>query len=59
MKIYALITELQTWCSFTSEELAKAKASTKTVPAYLLDGYMEGAYDEDIDQLGRELIYCL
>ena len=60
MTLYDFCTELQTWCTFTPEELEKAKASKVTT---LNNGnfrddvqsYIVGEYDEDINLLGDRI----
>ena len=58
--IYDIMLELGTWIKFFPSKLAKAKVSKITTSnnrefKRLVSDWENGMYDEDIDQLGREI----
>ena len=64
MTIYQMLTELQTWFNPSSELLAKAKQSkitTKNNATFkqLVDGWMEGMFDEDPRLMYDEITFLL
>ena len=59
--LHSMLTEMETWCSFTEEQKAKAKSSdvhTSNNPKLrrLVDMWQDGEYDEDPEVLAQELV---
>jgi hypothetical protein len=64
MKIYQMLTELQTWFNPSQELLDKAKQSkitTKNNVTFkrLVNGWEEGMFDEDPDLIYDEITFLL
>lgn len=58
--LHDFITEMQTWVTFTPEELERAKAANMPVTSnktlrQLFKDWANGVYDEDPQTLGQEL----